>query len=149
MRNGRPMLDPIRPPHRLFVQAIKDNRARGNLDRVQCNKGKLTYECVWHQANNNGPWMFFSRLMCTTGKILAERALTLLAVAPAPTFSPLVRFQPALREAPSTQFKCRTTTRSILLRPDDGRITAGRDQAATAVNYGSRAIRFPLETVTC
>jgi hypothetical protein len=56
------MLDPIRPQHRLFVQAIKDNRARGNLDRVQCNKGKLTYECVWHQANNIGPWMCFFAL---------------------------------------------------------------------------------------
>jgi hypothetical protein len=57
MVRGRPVLDPLRVQHRLFVETIKSNRRRDNLDRVSFNKGKLTYECVWQQADNNGPWM--------------------------------------------------------------------------------------------
>jgi hypothetical protein len=55
--NGRPVFAPLLVQHSLFVQTIKSNRARGNLDRIVCNKGKLTYECVWQQADNGGPWM--------------------------------------------------------------------------------------------
>jgi hypothetical protein len=55
--NGRAVLEPLRVQHPLFVETIKSNRRRGNLDRISCNKGKLTYECVWQQADNGGPWM--------------------------------------------------------------------------------------------
>jgi hypothetical protein len=57
LANGRATLDPLRVQHELFVQTIKSNRARGNLDRIVSNKDKLTYECVWQQADNGGPWM--------------------------------------------------------------------------------------------
>lgn len=55
--DGRAVLDPLRVQHPLFVDTIKSNRARDNLDRISCNKGRLTYECVWRQADNDGPWM--------------------------------------------------------------------------------------------
>jgi hypothetical protein len=55
--NDRAVLQPLRPQHQLFVETIKSNRLRGNLDCIRCNKGKLTYECVWQQADNGGPWM--------------------------------------------------------------------------------------------
>jgi hypothetical protein len=55
--NGRPAFAPLLPQHLLFVQTIKSNRTRANLDRIICNKGKLTYECVWQQADKGGPWM--------------------------------------------------------------------------------------------
>ena len=55
--DGRVVLEPLRVQHPLFVEAIKYNRRRENLDRISCNKGKLTYECVWQQADNDGPWM--------------------------------------------------------------------------------------------
>jgi len=55
--DGRAVLQPLRVQHPLFVQTIKANRLRGNLDRIVSNKGKLTYECVWQQADNGGPWM--------------------------------------------------------------------------------------------
>lgn len=50
-------IEPLRPQHSAFVQTIKLNRLKQNLDRISCNKGKLLYECVWNQADNNGPWM--------------------------------------------------------------------------------------------
>jgi hypothetical protein len=55
--SGRAVFEPLRVQHQLFVETIKSNRRRSNLDRISCNKGKLTYECVWQQADNNGPWM--------------------------------------------------------------------------------------------
>jgi hypothetical protein len=55
--NGRLVFAPLLVQHPLFVQTIKSNRARDNLDRIVCNKGKLTYECVWQQADDCGPWM--------------------------------------------------------------------------------------------
>jgi hypothetical protein len=55
--NGRPVFAPLLAQHELFVQTIKSNRARGNLDRIVCNKSKLTFECVWQQADNCGPWI--------------------------------------------------------------------------------------------
>ena len=48
--------EPLLPQHQMFVQLLKDNRAAGRLDRIQCNSGKLTYECVWIQSDK-GPWM--------------------------------------------------------------------------------------------
>jgi hypothetical protein len=45
-----------------FVATIKQNRARNNLDRINCNRGKVVYECVWCQSDNNGPWLCFFAL---------------------------------------------------------------------------------------
>src|SRR6516164_6848270 len=45
------------PQHCNFVETIKTHRAKNNLDRISCNRGKLTYECVWSQADNEGPWL--------------------------------------------------------------------------------------------
>jgi hypothetical protein len=55
--SGGPIFAPLLVQHALFVRTIKSNRVRANLDRIVCNKGKLTYECVWQQADNGGPWM--------------------------------------------------------------------------------------------
>jgi len=60
--DGSVVVDPISPQHLAFVRAIKDNRVKNNLDKIQCNKGNLKYECVWNQADNNGPWMCFFAL---------------------------------------------------------------------------------------
>jgi hypothetical protein len=60
--DDRIVFDPIKPQHHAFVQAIKDNRARENLDEIRCNKGKCVYQCVWQQAVNNGLWMCFFAL---------------------------------------------------------------------------------------
>lgn len=51
-----PVIEPLRPQHQIFVQAIKANRMKDNLDRVHTNKGKFRYECVWLQADD-GRWM--------------------------------------------------------------------------------------------
>lgn len=50
-------IEPLKPQHLTFVKTIKLNRALRNLDRVCSNKGKFVYECVWHQADNDGPWI--------------------------------------------------------------------------------------------
>ena len=55
--NGRIVVAPIRPQHEIFVRTIQLNRLKKNLDRIQCNKGKLIYGCVWCQSDNNGPWL--------------------------------------------------------------------------------------------
>lgn len=52
-----PVIEPLLPQHSLIVQTIKLNRLKSNLDRIVANKGKLVYECVWCQADGNGPWM--------------------------------------------------------------------------------------------
>jgi len=56
-RDGNLIVEQLLPQHLNFVQTIKTNRAKNNLDRICCNKGKLTYECVWAQADNDGPWL--------------------------------------------------------------------------------------------
>ena len=48
--------DRIPQQHRAFVETIKIQRAKGNLDSINSNNGKLIYECVWEQAADNGPW---------------------------------------------------------------------------------------------
>jgi hypothetical protein len=50
-------IDPLPPQHATFVEVIKIQRAKRNLDTIKSNNGKLTYECVWHQADNDGPWL--------------------------------------------------------------------------------------------
>lgn len=47
---------PLLRQHSLFVEEIKINRAKDNLDRIQTNNQRLTYECVWVQSDS-GPWM--------------------------------------------------------------------------------------------
>jgi len=32
------------------VAELKSNRVMRNVDRIACNNGKLTYECVWGQS---------------------------------------------------------------------------------------------------
>jgi hypothetical protein len=54
--NGRFVMDSLKPQHQLFVRTIKENRARNNLDRIRCNKGKVLYECVWCQSDKGGLW---------------------------------------------------------------------------------------------
>lgn len=44
------------------MRVITSNRARSNLDRIVTNNQKMTYECVWSQADNNGPWLCFFAL---------------------------------------------------------------------------------------
>lgn len=54
---GGPELEPMRlAQHKVFVATIKVNRAANNLDRIECNNGKLVYECVWRQSDS-GPWL--------------------------------------------------------------------------------------------
>lgn len=50
-------VEPLLPQHAGFVRTIKQNRAAGALDRIAANGGKLVYECVWAQAENDGPWL--------------------------------------------------------------------------------------------
>jgi hypothetical protein len=57
MIDGAVIIEPLLSQHQHFVQTIKTNRVKGNLDQISCNKGKLTYECVWVQADNSGPWL--------------------------------------------------------------------------------------------
>ncbi len=57
MNTAAVAVEPLKPQHLAFVQTIKLNRISRNLDRISCNKGKLIYECVWYQSDNNGPWM--------------------------------------------------------------------------------------------
>jgi hypothetical protein len=62
-QRGRPFgrnfgIEGIKPQHLKFVEVIKANRVRNNLDRICSNRGKLTYECVWvrMQAQTASPW---------------------------------------------------------------------------------------------
>jgi hypothetical protein len=48
--------EPMKRHNILFVEAIKMNRARKNIDRIQCNNGRLLYECVWVKADG-GRWI--------------------------------------------------------------------------------------------
>ena len=50
-------IDPLPQQHLAFVEVIKVQRAKQNLDTIKSSNGKLTYECVWSQADNGGPWL--------------------------------------------------------------------------------------------
>jgi hypothetical protein len=50
-----PEFEPLRPQHFVFVSTIKTNRAAQNVDRIESNNKKLTYECVWDTADD-GRW---------------------------------------------------------------------------------------------
>jgi hypothetical protein len=49
-----------RPQHQKFVQTLHQNRAKGTLDRITCNKEMVVYESVWCQGSLPGgsqPWL--------------------------------------------------------------------------------------------
>lgn len=51
-------IEPIKDQHFLFVDTIKANRARQNLDTIWANKNTLKYDCVWCPADgNDGRWI--------------------------------------------------------------------------------------------
>jgi hypothetical protein len=54
--NGKYKAEPLRPQHRNFVETIKVNRLKGNLDAIETNKGMCRYECVWAKATNMERW---------------------------------------------------------------------------------------------
>ena len=56
LKTSGPVFGPPRPQDFKFVETIKVNRVSKTLDRIVCCNGKLTYECVWDQANN-GQWI--------------------------------------------------------------------------------------------
>lgn len=57
LEQGVVVVNPLpKSQHRMFVETIKTNRAMENLDRIHANNKKLTYECVWDQADG-GQWM--------------------------------------------------------------------------------------------
>lgn len=55
--NNEIILRPLLPQHLLVVEHIKLNRLHNNLDRIVSNKGKMTYECVWCQADDQRRWL--------------------------------------------------------------------------------------------
>ena len=72
---GRIVFEPLKQQHAMFVERIKLNRAKGNVDLISCNKGKLVYECVWDQANNDGAWVCIFALDIYDWKDLGRTAL--------------------------------------------------------------------------
>jgi hypothetical protein len=56
MTDAGPVIEPLLPQHAVFVQTIKVQRAKRNLDSISANNGRLAYECVWCQGDNGGPW---------------------------------------------------------------------------------------------
>lgn len=56
LMSGAAVFEPPKPQDFKCVETIKLNRAARLLDQIVCYNGKLTYECVWDQADN-GQWM--------------------------------------------------------------------------------------------
>ena len=52
-----PKIDPLPRQHLAFVETIKVQRAKLDLDTIKSNNGKLTYDCVWSQADIGGSWL--------------------------------------------------------------------------------------------
>jgi hypothetical protein len=50
--NAVPLMRGLQRNHLDFVEVIKKNRKAGRLDRIECNNGKFTYECVWSRADD-------------------------------------------------------------------------------------------------
>jgi hypothetical protein len=69
IREGKMTAPPFEPQHRAFVETIKNNRARNNLDRILSNNGKLAYECVWCKADD-GRWLCIFALDVDGWKVL-------------------------------------------------------------------------------
>ena len=56
MNRGQVIFEPVHPQHSMFVSHIKRNRIDDNLDRLTSNNGKLVYECVWGQFDEDTQW---------------------------------------------------------------------------------------------
>lgn len=54
--NGLMIPEVLRPQDSIFVKTIQENRIKNNLDRIVCNGGTVTFECVWCQSDD-GRWM--------------------------------------------------------------------------------------------
>lgn len=54
---NRIFFEDLKSQHFRFVETIKRDRVARNVDAIHCNNGKLRYECVWAQADNDGPWL--------------------------------------------------------------------------------------------
>jgi hypothetical protein len=46
--------------HINFVEVIKKNRKAGRLDRIHCNNGKFTFECVWAKTDDERECCIFA-----------------------------------------------------------------------------------------
>jgi hypothetical protein len=58
IKDGHVTVRPLREQqHRNFVEVLKRQRAAENLDGIQCNNGRLTYECVWDQFDKARGWL--------------------------------------------------------------------------------------------
>jgi hypothetical protein len=54
---GQLMLQPLLEQHQLIVVTLKRNRVWRNMDRVETNRGKLRYECVWCLSDDVTTWL--------------------------------------------------------------------------------------------
>jgi hypothetical protein len=65
-------IDRLRPQHLNFVRAIKENRAKLNVDRILSNNRKCLYECVWYQDDAKLTWLCIFALNIYDWKDLGE-----------------------------------------------------------------------------
>ncbi len=57
--------------HRHFVEVIKINRYKNNLDKIVCYNSQVIYECVWSKADT-GQWMCIFALNVSDWRELGE-----------------------------------------------------------------------------
>jgi hypothetical protein len=65
-------IDKIRDQQYLFVKIIKKNRVARCIDRIVCNNGRCSYECVWVQMDR-GPWACVFALQIYNWSTLADK----------------------------------------------------------------------------
>ena len=99
------------PQHLVIVEAIKTNRVKHNLDRICCNKGKLTYECVWRQSDDKCSWCCIFAIF-TSGRISAARDSNPHAAAVATTCCRLGKHRRTQRDTRSQRLSYQTMTAS-------------------------------------
>ena len=63
-------IEPLLPQHLRFVETVKSNRIRKNVDHISCNKGQLTYACVWDRLDNVDRWICIFALNVCDWKVL-------------------------------------------------------------------------------
>jgi hypothetical protein len=57
VQDDRITVRPLREQQHVgFVEVLKRQRAAENVDGIQCNNGKLIYECLWDQFDGGG-WL--------------------------------------------------------------------------------------------
>jgi hypothetical protein len=54
---GDPQIETLPAQHFAFVEVIKSNRIRSNLDSIVSNNRKLRYECVWAKFDSADVWL--------------------------------------------------------------------------------------------